>query len=138
MPTTEELAEALDLDEYDVKSSLIISRKNFSTDEPLINDDESSSSFLDTFVDLTQKPTDHKVAYTDSLRQEIAKVLSTLSERENAVIKAYFGLTGEAPLTLDEIAEKYDLTRERVRQIKEKGIRRLRNQNRAKNLKGYL
>ncbi|MCK7520031.1 MAG: sigma-70 family RNA polymerase sigma factor [Ignavibacteriales bacterium] len=74
----------------------------------------------------------------ESLREEIEQALSTLSEREAEVIKLYFGLDKENSLTLEEIGERFNLTRERVRQIKEKAIRRLRHTSRSKNLKAYL
>jgi RNA polymerase primary sigma factor len=74
----------------------------------------------------------------DSLRREIERSLATLSEREADVIRLYFGLTGKHPMTLEEIGEAFDLTRERVRQIKEKAIRRLRHTSRSKLLKNYL
>ena len=74
----------------------------------------------------------------DSLRKEIERAISTLTPREADVIRLYFGLNGKHPLTLEEIAEQFDLTRERVRQIKEKAIRRLKHTSRCKNLKSYL
>jgi RNA polymerase primary sigma factor len=75
---------------------------------------------------------------SESLKREIERALSTLSEREAEVINLYFGLTNEHSLTLEEIGEKFNLTRERVRQIKEKAIRRLRHASRSKNLRAYL
>ena len=75
---------------------------------------------------------------TDSLRREIERSLSTLTSREADVIRLYFGLNGEHPMTLEEIGERFDLTRERVRQIKEKAIRRLKHTSRSKILKSYL
>jgi RNA polymerase primary sigma factor len=74
----------------------------------------------------------------DSLRQEIERSLSTLTPREADVVRLYFGLTGKQPLTLEEIGDKFDLTRERVRQIKEKAVRRLKHTSRSKLLKAYL
>jgi RNA polymerase primary sigma factor len=74
----------------------------------------------------------------ESLRLEIDRVITTLSPREADIIKLYFGLDSKHPLTLEEIGEKFDLTRERVRQIKEKAIRRLKHASKCKNLKSYL
>ena len=75
---------------------------------------------------------------TDSLRKEVQRALATLTQREGDVVALYFGLNGTHPMTLEEIGEQFDLTRERVRQIKEKAIRRLKHTSRTKSLKPYL
>ncbi|MDP1994916.1 MAG: sigma-70 family RNA polymerase sigma factor, partial [Ignavibacteria bacterium] len=85
-----------------------------------------------------QHPQPDQTLMTESLKTEIERALSTLTEREAEVIKLYFGLNKEHSLTLEEIGERFNLTRERVRQIKEKAIRRLRHASRSKNLKAYL
>ena len=85
-----------------------------------------------------QQPTPDFSLMSESLRAEIDRALSTLTEREAEVIKLYFGLNKEHSLTLEEIGERFNLTRERVRQIKEKAIRRLRHASRSKNLRAYL
>ena len=83
-------------------------------------------------------PTPDKGLLYESLKQEINRTISTLPQREADIIKLYFGLDSKHPMTLEEIGEKFELTRERVRQIKEKAIRRLKNQAKCKNLKAYL
>ena len=95
------------------------------------------NSLLDVLSNEEQPTPDHSLM-SDSLRNEIERSLSTLTEREAEVVKLYFGLNKEHSLTLEEIGEKFNLTRERVRQIKEKAIRRLRHASRSKNLRTYL
>lgn len=135
-PTIEEIAEELELTINEVKQSIGNSGRHLSMDAPL-NEEEDSSSMYDVFsTDETNKP--DKELMKDSLRQEIERSLSTLTMREADVIKLYFGLNGVHQHTLEEIGERFDLTRERVRQIKEKSIRRLKHTSRSKILKSYL
>lgn len=136
-PSAEELAEELDLTTEEVKQSLSNSNRHVSMDAPLKEDDSSSSSMLDVLenVDL---PTPDKGLIRESLQLEIESSLRTLTPREGDVIRLYFGLNDRPPMTLEEIGMYFDLTRERVRQIKEKGIRRMKQNSRSKMLKAYL
>ncbi len=136
-PTPSELAELLELSEEEVKQSLANSGRHISLDAPLSNDDDSSSSMYEVYMggDL-YSPDEHLLS--GSLRMEIERSLHSLTGREADVIRLYFGLNGDHPLTLEEIGERFDLTRERVRQIKEKALRRLKHASRSKILKSYL
>jgi RNA polymerase primary sigma factor len=123
------------MDITEVSDALKISGKHISMDAPFISGEENR---LIDIIQNDQQPSPDYTLMSDSLRREVNRVLSTLTERESEVIKLYFGLNEEHPLTLEEIGEKFRLTRERVRQIKEKAIRRLRHASRSKNLRGYL
>jgi RNA polymerase primary sigma factor len=106
-------------------------------DAPLTEGDESSSNMYDVLAnDFSDTPDVDLVK--ESLRKDIERSLSTLTSREGEVIRLYFGLSGKHPLTLEEIGDRFDLTRERVRQIKEKAIRRMKHTSRSKMLKNYL
>ena len=105
-------------------------------DAPLSTSDDGGSMY-DVMEEKDSLSPD-KQLLTDSLRQEIERSLNTLTTREADVVRLYFGLTGKQPLTLEEIGGQFDLTRERVRQIKEKAIRRLKHTSRSKLLKSYL
>jgi RNA polymerase primary sigma factor len=136
-PTIDELADALEISEADVKQSMAGTTRHISMDAPLKEDEEGSS----TLYDILQNPENNnpeRELILESLRNEIKRSLNTLKHREADVIKLYYGLGGQAPMTLAEIGERFDLTRERVRQIKEKGIRKLKNASRSKVLKAYL
>lgn len=136
-PTVDELALALELPEKDVKQNLKNNRRHVSMDAPLPGADDDDRNMYD-LMQGEQSNNPESSLLNDSLRREIERSLATLSEREADVIRHYFGLTGEHPMTLEEIGELFDLTRERVRQIKEKAIRRLRHTSRSKLLKAYL
>jgi len=134
-PEPEEIAEKMDLRVSDVKDILKNAGKHVSMDAPLIQDEEN------TMLDVMRHedgPTPEKGLLYESLRKEIERVISTLTSREAEVLRLYFGLDGKYPLTLEEIGEKFDLTRERVRQIKEKAIKRLKQTSRSNLLKTYL
>jgi RNA polymerase primary sigma factor len=134
-PSPEELAEVLEISANEVVDTLKISGRHVSMDAPFVQGEENS--LLDVLEnDMEEKPDQGLI--NDSLRKEVARALSTLTQRESDVIALYFGLNGEHPMTLEEIGEKFNLTRERVRQIKEKAIRRLRHTSRSKALKTYL
>ena len=134
-PSPEELAEVLDISANEVVDTLKISGRHVSMDAPFVQGEENS--LLDVLEnDMEEKPDQGLI--NDSLRKEVARALSTLTQRESDVIALYFGLNGEHPMTLEEIGEKFNLTRERVRQIKEKAIRRLRHTSRSRALKTYL
>ena len=134
-PSADELAKELDMDASEVADTLKISGRHVSMDAPFTQGEENS--LLDVMQNDLQPSPDH-LLMDESLKEEIERALSTLSEREAEVIKLYFGLDKENSLTLEEIGERFNLTRERVRQIKEKAIRRLRHTSRSKNLKAYL
>jgi RNA polymerase primary sigma factor len=134
-PPPEELAEVLEVSASEVVDTMKISGRHVSMDAPFVQGEENS--LLDVLEnDGDEKPDDGLM--TDSLRKEVQRALSTLTSREADVITLYFGLNGEHAMTLEEIGEKFNLTRERVRQIKEKAIRRLRHTSRSKTLKPYL
>ena len=131
----EELAEVLEVSASEVVDTMKISGRHVSMDAPFVQGEENS--LLDVLEnDGDEKPDDGLM--NDSLRKEVQRALSTLTSREADVITLYFGLNGEHAMTLEEIGEKFNLTRERVRQIKEKAIRRLRHTSRSKTLKPYL
>jgi RNA polymerase primary sigma factor len=115
--------------------TLKISGRHVSVDAPFVQGEENR--LLDVLENEDEESPDMALM-NDSLRKEVQRALSTLTKREADVITLYFGLNGEAALTLEEIGEKFNLTRERVRQIKEKAIRRLRHTSRSKALKPYL
>lgn len=134
-PNPDEIANLLDISETEVKESLRNSGRHVSMDAPLVQDEESN---MYDVLRTEDSPTPDKGLLHDSLCKEIDRVISTLTSREAGIICFYFGLNGEQPKSLEEIGEKYNLTRERVRQIKEKAIRRLKHTSRSKILKTYL
>jgi len=136
-PSVDELAEALDCSTEDVRQSLSNSGRHVSMDASLVEGDESSSSMYDLLPN-DSVPGPENELVIESLRKDIERSLTTLTSREGDVVRMYFGLSGKYPLTLEEIGEKFDLTRERVRQIKEKAIRRLKHTSRSRMLKTYL
>jgi len=133
-PTAEELAEMVDLPKDKVEKTLQLSGKPLSMDAPF--DDEEDGSLLDV-MENDDAPEADGTLMNESLSREIERTLSVLPEKEKAVIKYFFGL-GVGEMSLEEIGQKLNLTRERVRQIKEKGIRRLRHSSKNKLLKKYL
>ncbi len=137
-PSAEELAEFLEVSPEEVRQSLANTGKHLSMDAPLSESDESSSSMYDVLPNDYVNSSPEKDLVTESLRKDIERSLSTLTSREGEVVRLYYGLNGRYPLTLEEIGEQFDLTRERVRQIKEKAIRRLKHTSRSKMLKSYL
>lgn len=134
-PNPDELAEILDISENEVRESLKNTGRHVSMDAPLIADEENN---MYDVLKGEDNLTPEAGLIFDSLRMEIERAISTLTPREADVIRLYFGLNGKHPYTLEEIAEQFDLTRERVRQIKEKAIRRLKHTARSKILKTYL
>lgn len=134
-PSALEIAEDLDITESEVKEYQRNSGRHVSMDAPLVEGEDSS---LYDVVKSNESPNPDKELLMDSLRIEIERALVTLTPREADVIRLYFGLGNEHPMTLEEIGETFDLTRERVRQIKEKAIRRLKHTSRSKILKTYL
>jgi len=134
-PSANEIAEQLEMTPYEVSDTLKISGKHLSLDAPFNQGDDNR--LLDVIQDDHQPPPDD-LLLNESLRIEVKRALTTLSDREAEVIRLYFGLDREHPLTLEEIGERFSLTRERVRQIKEKAIRRLRHTSRSRMLRSYL
>ena len=134
-PSSDELATALDLPEDKVKDTLKVSGRHVSVDAPFV--DGEDNSLLDVMVNNDSPKADISLI-KESLQREIERSLSTLSDREKDVVMLFFGIGMQHGLTLEEIGAKFDLTRERVRQIKEKAIRRLRHNSRSKLLKSYL
>jgi RNA polymerase primary sigma factor len=134
-PSPFEIAEELDMNVDKVKKTLKSSGKHISLDAPL-KEGESSNLYSVTPSKNTLKP-DRKVMQ-ESLNTDISTVLDTLPEKESAVVRMYYGIGKQNAMSLHEIGEFFDLTRERVRQIKEKGIRRLRNKSQAESLRAYL
>ena len=133
-PTPEELAEALDLPKEKVADTLRVSGRHVSVDAPFV--DGVDNSLLDVVVN-NDSPNADNTLINESLSREVDRALATLTERERDIIKLFFGIATQE-MTLEEIGEKFGLTRERVRQIKEKAIRRLRHTSRSKLLKTYL
>ena len=134
-PSPDELAEVLEVSTSEVVDTLKISGRHISMDAPFVQGEENS--LLDVLENDSEDTPDAGLI-NDSLRREVQRALSTLTQREADVVTLYFGLNGEHTMTLEEIGEKFNLTRERVRQIKEKAIRRLRHTSRSKALKPYL
>lgn len=134
-PMQDEIASGLAMESEEVSDAIRISRKHQSLNDPFR--DGESNALIDVIEDDMQLPPDHPLM-DESLKQEIRAALNTLKKREREVIKMYFGIDREYALTLNEIGEEFNLTRERVRQIKENAIRRLSHKSRSKNLKAYL
>ncbi len=134
-PNHDEIADLLECSETEVKESIKNSGRHVSMDAPLVQDEDNN--MYDVLRNDEGITPETELLY-DSLRKEIDRAVSTLTPREADVVKLYFGLNGGHPMTLEEIGEKFDLTRERVRQIKEKAIRRLKHTSRSKILKTYL
>jgi RNA polymerase primary sigma factor len=134
-PSPNEIAESLELPEYKIAAAMKISTRYVSMDAPLAQDEDTK--FLDVFVN-DDTPVTDSTLMKESLAKEIQRSLSTLTEKERDVVNLYYGIGMNHGLTLEEIGAKFDLTRERVRQIKEKAIRRLKHTSRSKLLKAYL
>jgi len=134
-PSAEEIAKELDMTINDVKESMKNSGRHVSMDAPLVEGEDSN---LYDVLRSGESPNPDRDLLHESLRTEIERALETLTPREADVIRLYFGLGNQHPMTLEEIGETFDLTRERVRQIKEKAIRRLKRTSRSKILKTYL
>jgi RNA polymerase primary sigma factor len=134
-PSPEELAEVLEVTTEEVVDTLKIGGRHVSMNAPFVQGEENG--LLDVLENDSEETPDQGLIM-DSLRREVQRALSTLTLREADVIAFYFGLNGEQAMTLEEIGEKFNLTRERVRQIKEKATRRLRHNSRSRALKSYL
>jgi RNA polymerase primary sigma factor len=134
-PSAEEIAEALEVPEQKIDAALKITTRYISMDAPLTQDEDTK--YIDVFVNEDAETTDESLI-KESLLKEIQRSLSTLTEKERQVLYLYYGIGMNHGLTLEEIGLKFDLTRERVRQIKERAIRRLKQSSRSKLLKNYL
>ena len=134
-PTMDEIARLLEISSSDVYMAMQYPGKQISLDASL--GDGEKSSLLEIIENFNLSPPDQPLT-SESLKEEIAKALQSLSQKEAQVLKLYFGIDMERPMTLEEIGQKFRLTRERVRQIKETAILRLRHQSRSKSLRQYL
>ena len=134
-PQPNELAELMQVTTEEVESTMKVSGRHVSMNAPLLSGEDNS--LLDVLHDDNEIMPDAALM-TDSLQREVVRALSTLTQRESEVISYYFGLNGSHAMTLEEIGDKFNLTRERVRQIKEKATRRLRSTSRSNTLKSYL
>src|SRR5436190_8758958 len=135
-PSFEEISQVLDMLPQDISDTMRNHSRHMSMDAPLSSNEDGGNMY-----DLMQNEASHnpdKFLLTESLQMEIFRSLSTLTEREADVVKLFFGLSGKHPHSLEEIGEKFQLTRERVRQIKEKAVRRLKHGSRSRLLKAYL
>ena len=135
-PTPEEIATLLNIDEDEVRTTLGVAGRHVSVDAPFVNGEENA------LIDVLENPNaisaDRHLAYQESLRSEIEQSLSCLQDKQAEVLKLFFGIGVEQPLSLEDISMKYDLTKERVRQIKDKAIIRLKSSSKCKTLKTYL
>ena len=134
-PKVSEIAERMGMTEDEVKDSMKNSPRHLSMDASLTSDEDTN--MYDVMRNENTAPPDRELIY-ESLQQELGAVIDTLPEREAEILKLFYGLGSKHPLTLDEIGERFDLSRERVRQIKEKAIRRLRHNAKCKALQSYL
>ncbi len=135
-PSAEELAELLEIPTEEVETTLGVAARHVSMDAPFVEGEDNS--LLDVLENNTSPGTDTALEYLESLRREIERSLGTLTDRQADVIKLYFGIGIEHPMSLEDIGDKFGLTRERVRQIKDKAINKLRSVSRSKLLKHYL
>ncbi|MBN2682553.1 MAG: sigma-70 family RNA polymerase sigma factor [Bacteroidales bacterium] len=134
-PSTDEVADAMEMAPGDIKDALKSNSRHISMDAPL---SEGEDSNMYEVLSSSESPLPDRSLLSESLRKEIERALSTLTPREADIVRLYFGLNNHPQHTLEEIGEEFDLTRERVRQIKEKAIRRLKHTSRSRNLKSYL
>lgn len=135
-PTPEELGFLLDMDPEEIAATLGIAARHVSMDQPL--SDSEDGTLIDVLVNHNAEKTDDALAFNASLKTEIERSLSTLTERQKDVIRFFFGIGVDHALSLEDIGEHFNLTRERVRQIKDKAITKLRSASRCKLLKTYL
>jgi len=135
-PTPEELADALEITAEEVSLSQIMSVRHVSVDSPLMEGEDNT--LIDVLVNENAATTDERLVHDESLRIEIARSLRSLTERQKDVLCFFYGIGVDHPLSLEDIGERYSLTRERVRQIKDKAITKLRSTSRCKELKVYL
>ncbi|MCW3127601.1 MAG: polymerase, sigma 70 subunit, RpoD subfamily [Bacteroidetes bacterium] len=135
-PTPEEIATLLNIDEDEVRTTLGVAGRHISVDAPFVNGEENA--LIDVLANPNAVSADRNLAYQESLRSEIEMSLSCLQDKQAEVLKLFFGIGVEQALSLEDISERYDLTKERVRQIKDKAIIRLKSSSKCKTLKTYL
>jgi RNA polymerase primary sigma factor len=135
-PTTEELAEFLDVDIEEISATMSVAARHVSMDSPLSDGEEST--LIDVMINTNAESADKKVMFNDSLRQEIQRSLSVLTPRQKEVICYFYGIGISEPISLEDIGLKYCLTRERVRQIKDKALTKLRSVPRCNVLREYM
>ncbi len=135
-PSTEEIAKLLEITVDEIETTLGVAARHVSMDAPFVEGEDNS--LLDVLENDNTPGTDKGLEYNESLRGEIERSLNTLTPRQSSVIKLYFGIGIEHPLSLEDIGDQFGLTRERVRQIKDKAINKLRSTTRSKLLKNYL
>jgi RNA polymerase primary sigma factor len=135
-PSAEELAEMLELDTDEVTATLSMSSRHVSMDSPISEGEDST--LIDVMANPNSESADEQIDHIDSLKLEIERSLNTLTERQQEVIRFFFGIGIDHPMSLEDIGERFNLTRERVRQIKDKAITKLRNASRSKLLRSYL
>jgi len=135
-PSAEELAEMLELDTDEVTATLSMSSRHVSMDSPISEGEDST--LIDVMANPNSESADEQIDHIDSLKMEIERSLNTLTERQQEVIRFFFGIGIDHPMSLEDIGERFSLTRERVRQIKDKAITKLRNASRSKLLRSYL
>lgn len=135
-PSPEEIAEVLDINIDEVRTTLHVSSKHVSMDAPFVSGEENS--LLDVLEDTNMDKVDSRLEYYESLKDEIQRSLATLTERQKHVLELYFGIGDGNSMSLEDIGDRFALTRERVRQIKDKAINKLRVTSRSKHLKEYL
>ncbi len=135
-PTTEEIANLLDISVEEIETTLSVASRHVSMDAPFV--DGEDNSLLDVLENVNTPDTDVHLEYSESLGREIERSLGTLTARQKSVLKLYFGIGLEHPVSLEDIGDMFDLTRERVRQIKDKAIAKLRDNSRSKLLMHYL
>jgi RNA polymerase primary sigma factor len=135
-PTPDEIARLLNIDEDEVRTTLGVAGRHVSVDAPFVNGEENA--LIDVLENPNSVATDRHLAYQESLRSEIEQSLSCLQDKQAEVLKLFFGIGVEQPLSLEDISMRYDLTKERVRQIKDKAIIRLKSSSKCRTLKTYL
>jgi RNA polymerase primary sigma factor len=135
-PTPDEVALVMGVTVEEVQATLGIAARHVSMDAPFT--DGESNSLMDVIENVNAEQADKRLDYTESLKDETERTLSSLTDREREVIKLFFGIGVEHPMTLEDIGEQLGITRERIRQIKDKAITKLRSQSRSKALKSYL
>lgn len=135
-PTTEELADFLKITSEEVATSLLMATRHFSVDSPI--SDEEDQTLIDVLANANASNTDERLVYDESLQKEIDMSLRTLTDKQKSVVSFYYGIGVDHPLSLEDIGKQHSLSGERVRQIKDKAIAKLRNTSRCKELKMYL
>ncbi len=135
-PSAEELADMLELDTDEVTATLSMSSRHVSMDSPISEGEDST--LIDVMANPNSESADEQIDHIDSLKMEIERSLNTLTERQQEVLRFFFGIGIDHPMSLEDIGDRFNLTRERVRQIKDKAITKLRNASRSKLLRSYL